>query len=52
VFVQGFFAGIVGICAGVFLLRVMENQELEEIRISLHHKFWKAKPIATEPEVL
>lgn len=52
VFLQGFFAGIVGICAGVFLLRVMENQELEEIRRSLHHKFWKAKPIVAEPEVI
>lgn len=52
VFLQGFFAGIVGICAGIFLLRVMENQELEEIRLSLHHKFWKAKPIAAEQEVI
>jgi hypothetical protein len=52
VFLQGFFAGIVGICAGIFLLRVMENQEIEEIRVSLHHKFWKSKPIATEQEVL
>ena len=50
IFLQGLFSGLVGIICGIFLLRLMENQELEEIRISLHHKFWKAKPIATEPE--
>lgn len=52
VFLQGFLAGIIGICSGVFLLRVMENRELEEIRASLHHKFWKTKPIAAEREGL
>ena len=50
VFIQGFFAGIVGICSGIFLLYVMENRELEEIRVSLHHKFWRSKPIAAEQE--
>jgi putative peptidoglycan lipid II flippase len=50
VFFQGLFSGAVGIFAGIFLLRLMENRELEEIWISLHHKFWKAKPIASEQE--
>lgn len=52
VFTQGALSGLVGVCAGVFLLRIMENRELEEIRISLHHKFWRSKPIVTEPGAL
>jgi peptidoglycan biosynthesis protein MviN/MurJ (putative lipid II flippase) len=48
VFIQGALSGLIGICAGIFLLRIMENRELEEIHSSLHHKFWKSKPIATE----
>ena len=52
IFLQGFCAGMIGIFSCIFLLRLMDNQELEEVRISLHHKFWKAKPIATEPEAL
>jgi putative peptidoglycan lipid II flippase len=50
IFLQGLCAGIIGTLAGLFLLRVLENPELEEIRTALHHKFWKAKPIAIEPE--
>lgn len=50
VFAQGFFAGIMGIIGGVFLLRLLDNRELREIQVSLHHKFWKAKPIVAEPE--
>lgn len=50
VFAQGLFAGLIGIIGGVFLLRLMDNRELEEIQSSLHRKFWKTKPIAIEPE--
>jgi putative peptidoglycan lipid II flippase len=50
VFFQGLLAGLLGIVAGIFLLRLMENQELEEIRVSLHKKFWKAVPIAVGEE--
>ncbi len=52
VFLQGFIAGIMGIIAWAFLLYVMENREIEEIRIALHHKFWKSKPIVAEQEIL
>lgn len=52
IFYQGLISGLIGIFAGIFLLRLMENRELEEIRISLHHKFWKAKPIVAEQEGL
>lgn len=52
IFLQGLLSGMIGICAGIFLLRLMENKELEEVWISLHHKFWKARTIAAEQEGL
>ncbi|OGZ06584.1 MAG: hypothetical protein A3C13_03755 [Candidatus Lloydbacteria bacterium RIFCSPHIGHO2_02_FULL_50_11] len=52
IFLQGFLAGCFGIIAGMFLLHLMENKELEEIRLSLHKKFWKATPIAAGEETL
>lgn len=51
IFFQGFLAGLLGIAIGIFLLRMMESKELEEIRISLHKKFWKVLPIAVGEEV-
>jgi hypothetical protein len=50
IFLQGFFSGIIGLLAWVFLLKVMENEEMIEIWASLHRKFWKKPPIATEVE--
>lgn len=50
IFLQGFIAGIMGVVGGIFLLHLMNNRELEEIKLSLRRKFWKAKPIATELE--
>lgn len=52
IFLQGLGAGLLGIIAGVALLYVMENREIEEIRLALRHKFWKARPIAAEKETL
>ena len=52
IFTQGILSGLIGVCAGVFLLRLMNNQELKEIWGSLHRKFWRQKPIATEPEII
>ena len=52
VFLQGFCAGLVGIFAGIFLLHLMANKELKEIRISIHKKFWKVTPIAVGEETL
>ncbi|MEK7118209.1 MAG: hypothetical protein AAB869_01220, partial [Patescibacteria group bacterium] len=50
VFLQGFLAGLFGITAGLFLLHLMDNKELSEIRASLHKKFWKTRPIVVERE--
>ena len=52
IFSQGFFAGVIGIIAGVCLLYILENKEIREIWESLHHKFWKVKVIAPDqPEL-
>jgi hypothetical protein len=50
IFLQGVFSGAIGLLAWVFFLRLMENEEMVEIWNSLHHKFWKKAPIATEVE--
>ena len=52
IFYQGIASGTIGILAGVFLLLLMENPELKEVRASLRHKFWKSKPIVSEQESL
>ncbi len=50
IFLQGLSSGVIAVLVGIFLLRLMDNQELEEIRLSLHRKFWRSKPIVAEPE--
>jgi putative peptidoglycan lipid II flippase len=50
IFSQGLLSGAIGVLVWVYLLKLMENDELKEIWTSLHHKFWKRAPIATEVE--
>ena len=52
IFSQGFAAGILGIAAWFFVLRVMGNRELKEITGSLKEKFWKTPVIAPGPDEL
>ena len=52
IFLQGLFSGIIGIVAGVMVLRLMKNREIEEIGKALHSKFWKARAIAPDKEEL
>ncbi|MEK7081855.1 MAG: lipid II flippase MurJ, partial [Patescibacteria group bacterium] len=52
IFFQGFFAGLIGIAVGVVILILLKNQEIKEVWTTLHHKIWRAKPIAPEPESL
>jgi len=52
IFLQGALAGLTGITVHIFLLRLLENEELKEITQSFRHKFWKEKPIAPEVELL
>lgn len=52
IFFQGVIATFVAIATGIFMLNLMGNREIREIWTSLHHRFWKTKPIATEQEGL
>ena len=52
VFLQGFFAGILGIMAALVILYLLGSKELKEAWSSFHAKFWKAKIISPDPEVV
>lgn len=52
IFLQGLFSGVLGIVAGVMILKLMKNREIEEIGKALHTKFWKARAIAPDKEEL
>jgi putative peptidoglycan lipid II flippase len=52
VFMQGFCAGIVGIIAGIIILYLLKNKELQEVWAALHQKIWKAKVVLPEQETL
>lgn len=52
IFIQGLSAGLFGVIAGVLLLIVLRNREIEEIKHALMSRFKKATPIAAEPEEL
>lgn len=52
VFLQGFLSGFIGIAVGIFILILLKNREIKEVWATLHHKIWKAKIIAPEPESL
>jgi len=50
VFLQGFFAGIFGLCIGIFVLALLQNKELQEVWNTLHRKIWKAPVPPAEVE--
>lgn len=52
IFLQGFFAGIIGISFGVLVLAWMRNQELIDIIDVLSHKFWRSRVLAPEQKEL
>jgi putative peptidoglycan lipid II flippase len=45
IFLQGLLSGLLGIVVGIIVLKILRNQELEEIWTTLHHKIWRAKPL-------
>lgn len=52
IFMQGFLSGVLGIIAAVFVLMALNSRELFQIYKVLHSRFWKAKVIATDPEIV
>src|SRR3989344_988324 len=52
IFFQGFLSGLIGIAVGLAVLILLKNKEIKEVWATLHHKIWKAKIIAPEPESL
>lgn len=52
IFLQGFCAGILGILAGVLVLFLLKSKEFGEFWSAIHTKFWRAKVIATDPEIV
>lgn len=52
IFLQGFFAGIVGIATGVLILVLLGNKEIWDVWQSLNSKFWRANTVAVEQEEL
>ncbi len=41
IFLQGLFSGIVGIIAGILVLKLMKSEELDQVILSLKKKIWK-----------
>ena len=52
VFFQGFISAILGIFAGSLVLRLLKNEEFEDLTKTLKTKFWRAKIIAPAQEGL
>lgn len=52
IFAQGFLAGMTGIIAGIVVLYGIKNEEIEQVRKTLHSKIWKAKVVVSEPAEL
>lgn len=52
IFTQGLCAGIVGIVVFFVILRVTGNREIEEMWGAFRQRFWRAVPVAPEPEEL
>ena len=52
IFLQGAVAGLMSIVAGIGVLALLKNKELSEVWSAIHHRFWKVKVIATDPEIV
>lgn len=52
IFLQGFFAGIIGIISAIIVLKLLGSIELQEAWNTLHKKIWKTKTIIPEANEL
>ena len=52
VFSQGFVAGLSGIAAAALILILLKSRELSSVWAVLRGKFWRARVVATDPEIV
>lgn len=52
IFLQGLFAGLVGIVVAIFVLVLLKNNELKEIRNALNKRIWKSGVVIPEKREL
>jgi len=52
IFLQGLLAGLFAIAVGIGILFILRSRELFEVGSALYQRFWKAKVIATDPEIV
>ena len=50
IFFQGLISGLLGLSVTALILKLMNNQELEELWSALTAKFWRLRPVAQSPE--
>jgi putative peptidoglycan lipid II flippase len=48
IFLQGFISGILGISAGIMVLYLLKNEELQDLIKTLRTKFWRAKVVVPQ----
>lgn len=49
IFLQGLFAGLVGIVAWLLVLRLLGSRELATMWATVHQKIWRTRPLAPDP---
>ena len=52
ILLEGVLAGLVASIAGMAVLIALKNREIAEVWNAIRQKFWKAKIIATDPEIV
>jgi len=52
IFLQGFVAGVGAIGVGILTLTLFKSRELKDVWSVIKGRFWKAKVIATDPEIV
>ena len=52
IFLQAFLAGLIAISVGIIVLVLLKNKELSEVWNAILQRFWRAKVIATDPEIV
>lgn len=48
IFLQGLLAGIMGVLAHIYFLKIVGSEELKEFMKTIRHRIWKVKPVLPE----